>query len=850
MFAGSTFWIAQRVPSRAHFVSVVKSHDGNVTSLEKNADFLIADHVRHRDAPPGALSYQFLEECGKQGRLLSADERAAHLCGPKPGSVREVADASRASKVHRTAFTPDDDDIIREWVKDAVRRGDSHAGNDIWKGLERLNKRHTWQSWRDRWVKKLRDRMPPQWDTDIRGLEDDVDELVEEVLEEEARSDALQREEQESQIRERKEEQRQRGLVKQKEIAEHRERSERQEKERQGEVEVEVEKKRMREKEKGEAPQRGDESPSLPGAEKAKAKAKAQRPSMHQRVVPEVLSRVAQAALWREQERLLSGGAGLKVNTTASPQHRPAPAVLSRVAQAKLKGKKSRPNVQTIPSYPPIPIRASNADAQPRSESGQSERTRAEFARELSQGVSSNRTKRPKHHHPVAATNEDEEEERIAVGAPTNEASTPIGQKTSLPHPFTAEDFLQLYEQIDAIPSDTDRLYTELEAFAPSTDFSPQQWLQFLKDDVLPIQRGFNNLIRKDSGVAACLAEYIQRNPRQPWGRWQSHYESRSCGLLKECLSPDVPNDSQTSQKNDVRPETPNRKRARDDNEDSSQLKSPKMAETANISRQRVDTNSQSTASTASQAESSRAIDDEDDDDYDFPKVLQTQAILAANTQPLDLDIPDPDEALDSHIADSIEPDMPGKFDRQCRASLRDQELINQQLLDNPDANEAMDFDFDLPEPEGGFEATDEPHEGIEAQLLKDTQALDTGPSEELDKEEIDEAASQASLDFDALANELMEKGHSPENIVVAIQATSANMPMMRVVLEHLRVGMSVPVQTRGIWTEQDDEDILGGDARKLERVEAKHGWDGAGGCKVRQYFLRDSMAAAEEAAR
>ncbi|TID20673.1 Myb-DNA-bind-2 multi-domain protein [Venturia nashicola] len=837
MFANTTFWIAQRVPSRTHYISVVKTHGGNVTNLEKQADFLIADHVHHRDAPPGALSYQFLEECAKQGQLLPPDDRAAHLCGPKPGSVREVADASRAPKAHRTAFTPGDDDIIREWVKDAVRRGESHAGNEIWKDLERQNKRHTWQSWRDRWVKKLRDGMPPQWDTEIRGLDADVDELVKDVLEEEAESEALQREEQESQIKERKEEEEQRGPDQQKEIEKQRERSEQEE-----EGQSEIMGKTKSEREKDKVSKRGNGSLPLPGVENPKA----QRTSTQPRAVPEI----AQAALRREQDRLLSGGTGSMVNSAASPQHRPAPVVLSRVAQAKLMGENPRPHVQSMLSSLPVPTKATNAYSRPCSESEHSEAARPEFARGQSGGVSSNRAKRPKNHHIVAAANEEEENrmEPRAVETPANEAFAPSGRGPSLPRPFTAEDFLQLYEKIDAMNTDTDGLRIGLEAFAPSTDFSPQQWLQFLKDDVLPILK---NMILKHNGVAACLTEYIQRNPHQPWGRWRSHYGSGTCSILKDGIGPNTPSDSQTSQINDARPQTPKKKRARDDIEDSPQFKSPKVAETANISRQRVDINLQSTLSGASQAESIRAIDDGEDDDDDFTKALQTQAILAADTQPLDLCIPDLDEALDSSIAQSIESDKPDDFDRQCRASLRDQELINQQLLDNPGENGAMDLDFfDLPEPDGGFEATDAPDEGIDTQLLKDTQAMATGTIEDLNKEEIDEAASQASLDFDALANQLMERGHSPENILTAIQVTSANMPLMLVVLEHLKMGMKVPVHTRGIWTEQDDEDVLGGDARKLERVEAKHGWDGEGGCKARQYFLRDSMAAVEELTR
>lgn len=838
MFANTRFWIAQRVPSRAHYKSLVQNYEGIVTPLEKHADILISDHVRHRDAPPGSLSYQFLEECEKQGRLLPADERSPHLCGPQAGSVRDVADTTRAPKPHRAAYTPEDDEVIRAWVKNAVKRGGRLGGNEIWKDLEKQNGRHPWQSWRDRWGKKLQHQMPPGWELDIRGLEEDVDEILDEVLEEETRSEALQREEEDMQVSE-------------------------------GEVEGEREKvaqfdneRRKEVEEKGQGQRKDQETERAVQREKKTlltpaVDTNAQRPSTHQRAVPELLGRVAQAALQREKERLLlSREADMKAKEL-SPQKRPAPVVPGPVAQAMLKGKKSAPKLQAIPSSPPVPAKPSQTGvgtAQPPSEPAYSERALSEFQREPSVGYTPSLTKRTKYDHLVSAAHEKEWEERtdtLPVVSSTKKASPPAGESNPLPRPFTAEDFLKLYDVIDIIMgTDSDGLRASLEAFAPSTDFSPQQWLRFLQDDVLSFHRRFNSISRKQDVTAACLAEYIERNPSQPWRRWRLHYEAGVCQILTDTLNPDVAEDSQTSQSNSIRLQTPSRKRTRDDLEESPQYKSPRVAETANISRQRVDINSQSTASGTSQGGPSRIVVDEDNIINAPSTFPQTQAILAAETQSIDLSMPDPDAQSDDSIAESIESD---DFDRERMASLRDQELINQQLLDNTDETKVPNaMDLDLPEPEDGFEPTEDLSEGIETQLLKDTQALHTVHIEEVD-EEIDateETASQSSLDFDALANELMEKGHSPENIITAIHTTMVNMPLVLIVLESLEAGTGLPKLMRGVWTEQDDEDILGGDARKLERVEAKHGWSGESGCKARQYFLRDSMAAAEDVAR
>jgi hypothetical protein len=805
MFANTRFWIAQRVPLRSSFKAIVQRHEGIVTPLEIHADILISDHMRPRDAPPGSLSYKFIEECVKQNRLLEGEERDAHLCGPRPGSVREVGDVTRPTKTHqKVAYTTEDDDVIREWVKNAVRKGDRLAGNEIWKDLETQNSRHTWQSWRDRWLKKLAHQMPPGWELEARGLEVDVEELVSEVLEEEARSEELKREEEASQVGGEDE-----ALQRVREIM-------------------------QEEQEKGNVVESVEQSQSdIDDAE-----------SVYEESEEEIAR--------RRQEELTRIPEDYKYPIPLLSSSPPSQTVLGRVAQSKLNARKS--TVPCSTSVVTMPYLTSTIQAQPEAWPTYSPRALSELQREPSVGYTPQQLKRQKHHHQLAVAQEEMETATPLVVTPTNEVSAPICESEPLPRPFTAEDFLRIYDTIDDImATDEDGLLAGLDAFADPTIFTRQQWHDFLREDVLSVQMQLKNVRQKSKAVVACLTDYIERIPNQPWRRWKLHYEGRGCRVLKDNMSPDLPDESQKSQSDDnkphdeLRPQTPSRKRPWDDLEESPQYKSPRVAETANISRQRVDINSQSTASGTSQPESTRAHDDEFKVQSTFPR---TQAILAAETQPLNFSIPDPDG--NGSTTESIESD---DFERERRASLRDQELINQQLSFNTDDTEVpAAMDFDLPEPEDGFEATDEPAEGIETQLLKDTQALgedhigeveEEEEEEEAEAEEI-ETASQVSLDFDAFANELMEEGHSPEDIITAIHTTSANIPMVHTVLQSLKLGIGVPTIMRGIWTAQDDEDILGGDARKLERVEAKHGWRGEGGCKARQYFLRDSMAAAE----
>ncbi|KAI4249448.1 MAG: hypothetical protein L6R42_008983, partial [Xanthoria sp. 1 TBL-2021] len=67
------------------------------------------------------------------------------------GSVTQPA------KSGRTKFTAQDDHQLVNWVRTFEQRGGATSGNEIYKQLEAKNPRHTWQSWRDRWVKTLKD---------------------------------------------------------------------------------------------------------------------------------------------------------------------------------------------------------------------------------------------------------------------------------------------------------------------------------------------------------------------------------------------------------------------------------------------------------------------------------------------------------------------------------------------------------------------------------------------------------------------------------------------------------------------------------------------------------------------
>ncbi|KEQ79998.1 hypothetical protein M438DRAFT_349252 [Aureobasidium pullulans EXF-150] len=161
IFDGLKFFIVQRVPQRSHYVSLVESNAGSVVKLEAQADYLIADHVRH-DAPPGSLSYKFIETAIKEGSV--PEDESKFLAG-RPKSTNPITTNTLSSrKATRTPFTTDDDKILYKWVQKANNSGLALQGNKIYQILAAHNNRHTYQSWRDRYVKALASRPPSGWE--------------------------------------------------------------------------------------------------------------------------------------------------------------------------------------------------------------------------------------------------------------------------------------------------------------------------------------------------------------------------------------------------------------------------------------------------------------------------------------------------------------------------------------------------------------------------------------------------------------------------------------------------------------------------------------------------------------
>lgn len=131
LFAGKKFFVAQRVPQRNRLLDDIKANGGEIVSLEKKADFMIADHDR-RDCAPGTISYKFVDKSIEDGQLR---DPADHRAGPPLGESREPGAINRPAKGSRAAYTAEEDRILYMWVRDCEANGGLAGGNEIYKQL-------------------------------------------------------------------------------------------------------------------------------------------------------------------------------------------------------------------------------------------------------------------------------------------------------------------------------------------------------------------------------------------------------------------------------------------------------------------------------------------------------------------------------------------------------------------------------------------------------------------------------------------------------------------------------------------------------------------------------------------
>nr|POF17873.1 hypothetical protein CFP56_13285 [Quercus suber] len=172
LFAGLSFFLVQRIPRRSNIISLIQTNGGRVVRVEAQADHVLADHLRN-DAPPGSISWIYVEHALRDGSLMDV---ASYAAGPLQGEVRSVGSVV-PGKQTRTPFTAEEDRTLYIWVEAAARRGAMVKGNEVYKEFAALHPRHPYQSWRDRYINRLKDS-PPEGLYPGGFTQDDLDALL------------------------------------------------------------------------------------------------------------------------------------------------------------------------------------------------------------------------------------------------------------------------------------------------------------------------------------------------------------------------------------------------------------------------------------------------------------------------------------------------------------------------------------------------------------------------------------------------------------------------------------------------------------------------------------------------
>ncbi|EEP76369.1 predicted protein [Uncinocarpus reesii 1704] len=157
------------VPKEAHFLEMQNKQRADPRNISAS-EVLVRrrhqiDHMK-KDLPPGSYSFKYVDRCLRAGKLLDLEEFRA---GPARGAIRPVGSTSVPAKGRRTGYTAKDDQILYDWVKPIEKSGGAIRGNKIYQQLEELHPQHTYQSWRDRYLRVVKDRPRPVAKGDTAG---------------------------------------------------------------------------------------------------------------------------------------------------------------------------------------------------------------------------------------------------------------------------------------------------------------------------------------------------------------------------------------------------------------------------------------------------------------------------------------------------------------------------------------------------------------------------------------------------------------------------------------------------------------------------------------------------------
>ncbi|KAK5327062.1 hypothetical protein LTR70_001804 [Exophiala xenobiotica] len=150
LFSPLKFWVAHRIPDRSEVLKALTNHGGLVVQFEKDADYCLADPAA-KLLPTGRTfyDYKYVDDSLNISQLQDPDDYRIQL---PAAADRPVGSRTLAGKSTRTRFTPQDDQLLCNWIIPYRDNGGTWQGNEIYKQLERRYPHHPYQSWRSRFI--------------------------------------------------------------------------------------------------------------------------------------------------------------------------------------------------------------------------------------------------------------------------------------------------------------------------------------------------------------------------------------------------------------------------------------------------------------------------------------------------------------------------------------------------------------------------------------------------------------------------------------------------------------------------------------------------------------------------
>lgn len=173
-----------------------------------------------------------------------------------------------------------------------------------------------------------------------------------------------------------------------------------------------------------------------------------------------------------------------------------------------------------------------------------------------------------------------------------------------------------------------------------------------------------------------------------------------------------------------------------------------------------------------------------------------TQAMFEDLTQSIDLDVLPPEEGWVKKMKrEALENSVPE---------------LQIQIMDTQGLNSATQVpDLSMPGPDGGWNSNHRP---------SSPETPGPPPADDLDQAEI-------NARLDAWIDGHVAAGFSADKAILALECTSLDHRLADEVLQFMKTHREqIPPQRRGVWTEEDDEDLESPDARRILRTEEKHG--------------------------